>query len=98
MNGCEYCRRQRAFWAWDADGSAKLQGKKQMAHIIAGTNTFSDTAGLRMNFVFCPMCGESLVNPPDDRSGLVSVISAIFPSKRNSTLRKGVCINHGEQA
>lgn len=95
MIGCDYCRKQRHFWSWDADGSTEQRGKQHTAHIIAGTNIFSDTVGSQMNFRFCPMCGKPLLYPPDDVGGGKSgVFAAIFPQKCcNSTMKeKGVCI------
>ncbi len=58
---CTYCRKERPFWAVDEDGTGDYS-----AHIVSGTNAFVDTAGKRMRFRFCPMCGRPLTNPPDD--------------------------------
>lgn len=92
MIGCEYCRRQRAFWAWNADGSVGSLDKQHAAHIVAGTNVFLDTAGRQMNFRYCPMCGESLLNPPDDGGGKLKIFASIFPPHCNSTTKaKGAC-------
>lgn len=89
MIGCDYCRKQRHFWSWDADGSTEQLGKQHTAHIIAGTNIFSDTAGSQMNFRFCPMCGKPLLYPPDDGGGKSGVFAAIFPQKCcNSTMKE----------
>lgn len=64
---CTYCRKERPFWAVDENGTGDYS-----AHIISGTNAFVDTAGKRMRFRFCPMCGRPLTNPPDDGGGMVS--------------------------
>lgn len=61
---CTYCRKERPFWAVDENGTGDYS-----AHIISGTNAFVDTAGKRMRFRFCPMCGRPLTNPPDDGGG-----------------------------
>ena len=61
---CTYCRKERPFWAVDEDGTGDYS-----AHIVSGTNAFVDTAGKRMRFRFCPMCGRPLTNPPDDGGG-----------------------------
>ena len=63
---CTYCRKERPFWAVDENGTGDYS-----AHIISGTNAFVDTAGKRMRFRFCPMCGRPLTNPPDDGGGKV---------------------------
>ena len=62
---CTYCRKERPFWAVDENGTGDYS-----AHIISGTNAFVDTAGKRMRFRFCPMCGRPLTNPPDDGGGV----------------------------
>lgn len=62
---CTYCRKERPFWAVDEDGTGDYS-----AHIVSGTNAFVDTAGKRMRFRFCPMCGRPLTNPPDDGGGV----------------------------
>ena len=61
---CTYCRKERPFWAVDEDGTGDYS-----AHIVSGTNAFVDTAGKRMRFRFCPMCGRPLDDPPDDGGG-----------------------------
>lgn len=62
---CTYCRKERPFWAVDEDGTGDYS-----AHIVSGTNAFVDTAGKRMRFRFCPMCGRPLTNPPGDGGGV----------------------------
>lgn len=81
MIGCDYCRKQRHFWSWDADGSTEQRGKQHTAHIIAGTNIFSDTVGSQMNFRFCPMCGKPLLYPPDDVGGVSLAFLPLFSRK-----------------
>lgn len=71
---CEYCRKERAFWAEDSPSYVERKPPYENAHIIAGTNVFCDTVGRKMRFQFCPMCGRRLLNSPDD-GGVRSVYS-----------------------
>ena len=58
--GCQYCKKARAFWAYDSHGSP--HGSYQNAHIEVGTNIFHDTAGRQMRIRYCPMCGRFLLD------------------------------------
>lgn len=49
--GCQYCKKARAFWAYDSHGSP--HGSYQNAHIEVGTNIFHDTAGRQMRIRYC---------------------------------------------
>ena len=87
---CTYCRKERPFWAVDEDGTGDYS-----AHIVSGTNAFVDTAGKRMSFRFCPMCGRPLTNPPDDGGGKVLGLFAFTrPTYRNSIKKE--CITYGQ--
>lgn len=92
MSGCNYCRRKQSFWATDTNGNTVYQ----YAHIIPDTNVFSDTAGRHINFRYCPMCGESLLIHPDNKSGLSGVFSCLFPAQAYNTLKRKECANHGK--
>lgn len=87
MSGCGYCRLQQSFWAIDDTGR---MGNFN-AHIEVGTNVFSDTAGRRINFRYCPMCGNSLLSNPNDRSGLSGVFSGLFLPRAYKSLRRKEC-------
>lgn len=78
MLGCNYCRKGKAFWILNADAAVCYQN----ACIIPDTNTFSDTTGRRINFRYCPMCGESLLRSPNNRSGLSGVFSTLLLQRR----------------
>lgn len=82
--GCQYCRKGRAFWAYDSHGSPGLNNSGyQNAHIEAGTNIFHDTAGRAIRFRYCPMCGKSLLDTPDIGGGSKCLVS-IFPPLKSS--------------
>lgn len=68
--GCQYCKKARAFWAYDSHGSP--HGSYQNAHIEVGTNIFHDTAGRQMRIRYCPMCGRSLLDTSDAGGGNTS--------------------------
>lgn len=93
LSGCHYCRRQRTFWASEESGKPDAPQDLQNAHILAGTNIFSDTAGRQIRFMYCPMCGEPLLKPPDDGGGKVGVFAALFPPKLCNSITKlqGAC-------
>lgn len=79
--GCQYCKKARAFWAYDSRGSH--HGSYQNAHIEVGTNIFHDTAGRQMRIRYCPMCGRSLLDTSDAGGGNTSVVS-IFAAPKSS--------------
>lgn len=70
--GCQYCKKARAFWAYDSHGSP--HGSYQNAHIEVGTNIFHDTAGRQMRIRYCPMCGRSLLDTSDAGGGVTQVL------------------------
>ena len=77
--GCQYCKKARAFWAYDSHGSP--HGSYQNAHIEVGTNIFHDTAGRQMRIRYCPMCGRSLLDTSDAGGGNTSVVSIFAAPK-----------------
>lgn len=95
---CEYCRKERPFWAEDSPSYSEQKPPYENAHIIAGTNAFCDTVGRRMRFRYCPMCGRRLLKPPDDGGGKVGVFLAMLvpkPITNSVNFEKG-CISHGK--